>query len=36
MLSRVIDPLIMLTDPNPAVLTDPDAEAIFLAGGPTT
>jgi hypothetical protein len=32
MLSRAIDPLIMLTDPNPAVLTDPNAEAIFLTG----
>jgi hypothetical protein len=33
MLSRVIDPLILLTDPNPAVLTDAE-EAIFLAGAP--
>jgi hypothetical protein len=32
MLSRAIDPLIMLTDPDPAVLTDPNAEAIFLTG----
>jgi hypothetical protein len=36
MLSRVIDPLIMLTDPNPAVLTDPNAEAIFLTGSPSS
>ena len=26
-------PVIMLTDPNPATLTDP-GEAIFLAGAP--
>ena len=30
--SRAITPTIMLTDSNPAVLTDPDAEAIFLQG----
>jgi hypothetical protein len=36
MLSRAIDPLIMLTDPNPAVLTDPNAEAIFLTGSPSS
>jgi hypothetical protein len=35
MLSRVIDPLILLTDPNPAVLTDAE-EAIFLAGAPSS
>jgi len=33
MVSRAIAPLIMLTDPNPATLTD-TSEAIFLAGGP--
>ena len=33
MVSRAIAPLIMLTDPNPATLTDP-GEAIFLAGAP--
>ena len=31
---RAIAPLIMLTDPNPATLTDP-GEAIFLAGVPS-
>jgi hypothetical protein len=36
MLSRAIDPLILLTDPNPAVLTDPNAEAIFLTGSPSS
>jgi hypothetical protein len=30
---RTVNPVIMLTDPNPATLTDP-GEAIFLAGGP--
>jgi hypothetical protein len=35
MVARAITPLIMLTDPNPAVLTDPDVAAIFLAGAPT-
>ena len=34
MVSRAIAPLIMLTDPNPATLTDP-GEAIFLSGAPT-
>ena len=34
MVSRAIAPLIMLTDPDPAVLTDPNTEAIFLAGAP--
>jgi hypothetical protein len=34
MVSRAIAPLIMLTDPTPAVLTDPETEAIFLAGAP--
>ena len=33
MVARAIAPLIMLTDPNPATLTDP-GEAIFLAGAP--
>ena len=33
MVSRAIAPLIMLTDPDPATLTDP-GEAIFLAGVP--
>jgi hypothetical protein len=33
MVSRAITPLIMLTDPNPATLTDP-GEAIYLVGGP--
>jgi len=33
MLSRAIAPLILLTDPNPAALTD-GSEAIYLAGGP--
>jgi hypothetical protein len=33
MVSRAITPVIMLTDPNPATLTDP-GEAIFLAGAP--
>ena len=32
MVSRAITPVIMLTDTNPAVLTDPETEAIFLAG----
>jgi hypothetical protein len=32
MVSRAITPTIMLTDSNPAVLTDPDVNAIFLAG----
>jgi hypothetical protein len=32
MVSRAIAPLIMLTDPNPATLTNPNEEAIFLAG----
>ena len=35
MVSRAIAPLIMLTDPNPAVLTDVEVEAIYLAGGPS-
>jgi hypothetical protein len=30
---RTVNPVIMLTDPNPATLTDP-GEAIYLAGGP--
>jgi hypothetical protein len=34
MVSRAIAPLIMLTDTNPATLTDP-GEAIFLAGAPS-
>jgi hypothetical protein len=34
MVSRAIAPLIMLTDPDPAVLTDP-SEVIFLAGVPS-
>jgi hypothetical protein len=34
MVSRAIAPVIMLTDANPAVLTDPVTEAIFLAGAP--
>jgi hypothetical protein len=34
MVSRAIAPLIMLTDPAPAVLTDLETEAIFLAGAP--
>lgn len=34
MVSRLIAPLIMLTDPNPAVLTDPETAAIYLTGGP--
>ena len=33
-LPRSVAPLIMLTDPNPATLTDP-GEAIYLAGGPS-
>jgi hypothetical protein len=33
MVSRAAAPLIMLTDPNPATLTDP-GEAIFLTGLP--
>jgi|SRR4249919_544873 len=35
MVSRSIAPLIMLTDPHPATLTNPNEEAIFLAGAPT-
>lgn len=35
MVSRAVAPLIMLTDPNPAVLTDPETEAIFLNGVPS-
>ena len=34
MVSRAITPLIMLTDTNPAVLTDPETEVILLAGVP--
>jgi len=34
MVSRAIAPVIMLTDTNPAALTDP-GEAIFLAGAPS-
>ena len=34
MVSRAIAPLIMLTDTNPAVLTNPETEVIFLAGAP--
>ena len=33
-LPRAVNPVIMLTDPNPATLTDP-GEAIFLAGEPS-
>ena len=32
---RSVSPVIMLTDPNPAVLTDVETEAIYLAGGPS-
>jgi len=38
MVSRAVSgavPLIMLTDTNPAVLTDPETAAIFLDGAPT-
>ena len=35
MVSRGIAPLIMLTDPNPAVLTDPETGVIILAGETT-
>jgi hypothetical protein len=35
MVSRAIAPLIMLTDPNPAVLTDPETGVIMLAGETT-
>ena len=35
MVSRAIAPLIMLTDTNPATLTDPNNEAIFIAGAPS-
>ena len=34
MVSHAITPLIMLTDTNPAVLTDPETEVILLAGVP--
>ena len=33
-LPRAVNPVIMLTDPNPATLTDP-GEAIYLAGEPS-
>jgi hypothetical protein len=33
MVSRAVTPIIMLTDPNPAVLTHPDTGVIYLAGG---
>jgi len=32
MVSRAITPTIMLTDDNPAVLTDPDVNAIYIQG----
>jgi len=35
MVSRAQAPLIMLTDPNPAVLTDPETGVIILAGETT-
>jgi hypothetical protein len=31
---RSVSPVIMLTDPTPAVLTDPDVNAIFIDGAP--
>ena len=31
---RFIQPVIMLTDPTPAVLTDPEVNAIFINGAP--
>ena len=31
---RFIQPVIMLTDPTPAVLTDPEVDAIFINGAP--
>ena len=34
MVSRGITPVIMLTDPNPAVLTDPVTGVIYLGGAP--
>ena len=34
MVSRAQAPLIMLTDPNPAVLTDPVTGVIYLGGAP--
>lgn len=35
-IARTVTPLIMLTDPNPAVLTDPDTDVIFLDGAPSS
>lgn len=34
MVSRAITPVILLTDPNPAVLTDPETTVILLNGAP--